>query len=100
NFIEFKADGVVVNPLRIRPEILNELSTHLVLCNTGRTRLSSRILRRQIKSYESGDKRILRNLEGLKRLASKLKDSLLKGQVEKVGQSTKWVESSLSISGL
>jgi len=85
NFIEFKADGVVVNPLRIRPEILNELSTHLVLCNTGRTRLSSRILSRQIRSYERGEERVLENLQGLKRLAFELKDSLLKGRVDKVG---------------
>jgi len=85
NLIEFKADGVVVNPLRIRPEILNELSTHLVLCNTGRTRLSSKILSRQIKSYESGDALVLKSLQALKRIAFELKDSLLKGHVDNMG---------------
>ncbi len=85
NFIEFKSNHVVVNPLRVRPEILNELSTHLVLCNTGKTRLSSRILSRQIRSYESGDERILKSLEGLKGLATEMKDSLLRGRLEGFG---------------
>ena len=84
NFIEFKSNGVVVNPLRVRQEILNELSTHLVLCNTGRTRLSSKILTRQIKSYEEGNEHVLKNLSGLKQLAFDLKDALLKGKVEKI----------------
>ncbi len=85
NFIEFKADHVVVNPLRLRPEILNELSTHLVLCDTGKTRLSSRILSRQIKSYESGDPQVMKSLEGLKQLATEMKDTLLRGQIDGLG---------------
>lgn len=85
NFIEFKADHVVVNPLRIRPQILNELSTHLVLGDSGKTRLSSKILSRQIKSYESGDRDVMISLAGLKRLATEIKDSLLRGQVDKLG---------------
>jgi D-glycero-alpha-D-manno-heptose-7-phosphate kinase len=85
NFIEFKADHVVVNPLRIRAEILNELSSHLVLCNTGKTRLSSRILSRQIRSYESRDPLVMDSLDGLKRLASEMKDALLRGRVDRLG---------------
>ncbi len=85
NFIEFKSDHVVVNPLRVRPEILNELSSHLLLSNTGRTRLSSRILSRQIQSYESGEPLVLKSLEGLKRLAIEMKDSLLRGRVDRFG---------------
>ncbi len=47
----------MVNPLRVRPEIL-KLSTHLVLSNTRKTRLLSRILTRQIRSYEAGRDRV------------------------------------------
>jgi D-glycero-alpha-D-manno-heptose-7-phosphate kinase len=85
NFIEFKADNVVVNPLRIRAEILNELSTHLVLCNTGKTRLSSKILSRQIRSYESRDPLVMDSLDRLKHLASEMKDALLRGRVDRLG---------------
>ncbi len=41
NFIEFLADRVVVNSLRVSPDILNELEYNLLLAHTGRMRLSS-----------------------------------------------------------
>jgi len=49
NFIEFYSDTVVVNPLRIPAEILNELEYRLLLCYTGMTRLSANILNTRIQ---------------------------------------------------
>lgn len=54
NFIEFSADTVVVNRLRVNPDILNELEYSLLLCYTGQTRVSGHIVDRQISSYVSG----------------------------------------------
>ena len=51
NFIEFYDKAVIVNPLRVRPERLDELEYNLVLCYTGQTRLSANILERQIASF-------------------------------------------------
>ena len=38
NFIEFEADRVIVNPLRISPDTIYELEHNLLLCYTGTTR--------------------------------------------------------------
>src|SRR5205823_2345320 len=41
NFIEFQADATVVNPLRIRADVLRELEYRLLLCYMGQTRQSA-----------------------------------------------------------
>jgi len=41
NFIEFNPDGTVVNPLRIRPEVILELEARMLLCYMGQTRQSA-----------------------------------------------------------
>src|SRR6185436_7300870 len=38
NYIEFGADSTVVNPLRIRADVLQELEYRLLLCYLGQTR--------------------------------------------------------------
>src|SRR2546428_785536 len=54
NFMEFGAGGVVVNPLRISAETINELHSCLVLCYTGGTRLSAQIIDKQVGNYQAG----------------------------------------------
>ena len=44
NYIEFLGDRVVVNPLRLRDDILNELEHNLLLCYTGSSRVSAGII--------------------------------------------------------
>lgn len=51
NYIEFHAESTIVNPLRIKRDILNELEYRLLLCYTGKTRLSANILEEQIGKY-------------------------------------------------
>ncbi|MGH7742068.1 MAG: GHMP kinase, partial [Candidatus Eiseniibacteriota bacterium] len=66
NFIEFHADSTVVNPLRIRPDILNELEYRMLLCYMGQTRQSARIIDRQTQSYREGRRPVVRALDRLK----------------------------------
>src|SRR5690348_9584953 len=48
NFMEFYADDkVIVNPLRIKQEYLNELENNLVLYYTSTSRISSEIIKEQ-----------------------------------------------------
>ncbi|HEX9891995.1 MAG TPA: GHMP kinase [Actinomycetota bacterium] len=85
NFIEFSGpDRVVVNPLRIRSGVLNELHGSLLLCHTGITRKSGGILRRQVEGYRTG--KTLRTLSRIKELAVGMKEALLTGDLDRFAQ--------------
>ena len=58
NFIEFLADRVVVNSLRLGRDILNELEYNLLLVDTGKVRLSSNIIDDQVRRYERARDRL------------------------------------------
>ena len=82
NFIEFHGgDRVVVNPLRIPADVVNELHGSLLLCHTGITRKSGGILRRQVEAYREGRAESLAALERIKELTLELKEALLTGDL-------------------
>lgn len=85
NFIEFHADHVVVNPLRLRPAVLNELTYGLLLFYTGQTRDSGRIIERQTALVVSQDDQTMSALRELKRLTIELKRALLIGNIPEFG---------------
>ena len=85
NFIEFSSKGVAVNPLRIKNEILQELLASLVLIDSGKSRLSSNILSRQIQSYERGDECVIESLGKIKQIAFEMKSALLQGDLTTFG---------------
>ena len=86
NFIEFGASAVIVNPLRMPPEILNELEYNLLLCYTGKTRLSANIISSQIDSYTNKDKNVLSAMDELKKITVELKNALLQGRLDDFGR--------------
>jgi D-glycero-alpha-D-manno-heptose-7-phosphate kinase len=86
NFIEFSSREVTVNPLRINSDILQELLASLVLIDTGKSRLSSNILSRQIESYERGDERVMESLHKMKQIAFDMKSALQKGDLARFGK--------------
>ncbi len=84
NFIEFGADDrVVVNPLRIKRELCNELESRLLLYFTGRSRESARIIESQIASTKDGGDAI-EAMHEMKRAAGDMKEALLKGRISSV----------------
>lgn len=85
NLIEFHRDGVVVNPLRIPRDIMNELQYRLILCFTGRTRLSANIIETQVKGYLDKQGDVMAALDELKSLTLDMKNVLLKGRLSDFG---------------
>lgn len=85
NFIEFFGAETIVNPLRIREDVLNELEYRLMLCYTGRRRLSAGIIDEQLSSYKEGKEEVVRALDETKALAIAMKNSLLLGQMDEFG---------------
>lgn len=85
NFIEFNRSAVIVNPLRVNPEILNELEYHLLLCYTGRTRLSAGIIETQVGGYVAGAEDVVSALDEMKEITVVMKNALLRGQLDEFG---------------
>lgn len=81
NLIEFSREGVVVTPLRIAPETLSDLEYHLMLCYTGKTRLSAGLIDKQERFYRQGRGETLEGLATLRQLAYDMKDALMKGRL-------------------
>jgi D-glycero-alpha-D-manno-heptose-7-phosphate kinase len=86
NFIEFHADRVIVNPLRIPRTTIDELEANLLLCFTGTTRAGDRIIDDQTKRYESSQGDTMSGLRMQKDLAVAMKDELLRGQLTAFGE--------------
>jgi D-glycero-alpha-D-manno-heptose-7-phosphate kinase len=85
NFIEFSRDATIVNPLRVSSDVLNELHYNLLLCYTGKTRLSARIIDTQVKGYVQRSEDVMRAMGELKRIAVALKNALLQGRLDDFG---------------
>ena len=82
NFMEFFADErVIVNPLRIRVEIINEIECGMLLYFTGRSRESANIIKDQMHSTESGDDKSLQAMHRVKQSAVEMKEALLKAEI-------------------
>lgn len=90
NFMEFyKDDKVIVNPLRIRRNIENELQACLLLYFTGVSRSSAEIIDDQVRAVQTGNsaKASIAAMHDVKRLAFEMKESLLKGDIDGVIES-------------
>ena len=87
NFIEFHGrNNVVVNPLRIRRDVINELQYNLLLCYTGNIHVSANIIRDQVKNYEDKKPDAVKAMCEVKALAYAMKDELLKGNLNSFGK--------------
>ena len=85
NFIELHGDRVVVNPLRIRPDIMLELEHNMLLAFTGKTRTADHIIDDQTQRFEQAEEDALAGLRQQKELAVEMKDALLKRRLTDFG---------------
>lgn len=87
NFMEFyRDDKVIVNPLRIRRHVENELQSNLLLYFTGVSRSSAEIIDDQIRTVQSASTHAssVAAMHEVKRLAMDMKEAILKGDVDGV----------------
>lgn len=88
NFIEFGpgADRVLVNPLRIKDWVCNELEASTVLFYTGQSRESAKIIEQQIDSSKDKYSPSLAAMFALKKDALLMKEAILRGDLYGYGQ--------------
>lgn len=81
NYMEFFDNGrVIVNPLRLKNWIKNELESSLVLYYTGTSRESARIINEQIRCQK--DAKSMEGMHELKYQAALMKEAILKGDFD------------------
>lgn len=87
NFMEFNGGNkVIVNPLRIREELLNELQFNLILYYTETSRESSKIIKTQAGNAQAQKKKPVQAMHVVKEQAFLMKEALLKGELHKIGE--------------
>jgi len=86
NYIEFLKDKIIVNPLRISQDVINELEHNLILCYTGKTRVSDNIIDDQVNRYKKGEAECLESMKKLKEITIKIKNALLHRELNKFGE--------------
>lgn len=86
NFMEFKNEKVLVNPLRIRKSYQNELEFNVLLYYTGTSRLSAKIIESQVENANKKDAIAMEAMHKLKQQAYDMKEALLMGKLNIIGE--------------
>lgn len=80
NFMEFSMGGkVLVNPLRVRQDVMSELESSMLLFYTGEARASASIITEQSKKVEKGDQAAIDATHQIRLEAFRMKEALLRG---------------------
>jgi D-glycero-alpha-D-manno-heptose-7-phosphate kinase len=85
NMLEFTAEGVNVEPLKLRPAVLNELAYRLILVYTGKTRMSGSIIAQQVEGYRQEDAEVMSALDEMKSITRQMKEMLVRGRLDDFG---------------
>jgi len=103
NFMEFyDNDRVIVNPLRIKTDIIQELNHHLLLFYTKTKRASSKIIEKQSANFQNQVPEVLEASHKLKEQTVKMKEALLIGKLSNIGSllHMSWENKKLLASGI
>jgi len=81
NFLEFKKDKVIVNPLKLTKKFIKEFENNLVLVYMGKPHFSGHANKLAIENLKKG--RNTKNLLKIKDIATEMKNALLKKDIVK-----------------
>lgn len=87
NYMEFlQNDIVIVNPLKVKRWIVDELEASMLLYFTGRSRSSAKIIDEQKKNTTEGKQDAIEAMHRIKQSAIDMKLAILKGDVKSFGK--------------
>jgi D-glycero-alpha-D-manno-heptose-7-phosphate kinase len=98
NFMEFHdTDQVLVNPLRVRTDLINELESSLILFYTGKSRSSAAIIEEESRNVREKNEIAMDAMHKTKEEAFRMKAALLRGEVSTMGEIMKqaWLQKKL-----
>lgn len=86
NFMEFKKnEQVIVNPLRIKRWIIDELESSMILYYTGASRSSAMIIDEQRENTSSGNPIAIEAMHRIKQSSVDMKEAILRGDIKRFG---------------
>jgi D-glycero-alpha-D-manno-heptose-7-phosphate kinase len=87
NMMEFFSDDrTIVQPLRLKPAVVNEFEASLVLYHTGVSRSSSEIISEQTRHIAANDQERIQSTLALKEEAASMREALLVGDLRRVAE--------------
>jgi D-glycero-alpha-D-manno-heptose-7-phosphate kinase len=86
NVFEFLADRVVVSPLRVERDVINDLEAHLVMCYTGEVRADLGLIDTQVDYYKQGRAETIEGMQRLYEMVFEMKEALLRGELKRIGE--------------
>ncbi len=86
NYMEFKKDNqVIVNPLRVKLEYIQELENNMVLFYTSTSRESADIIKKQQSNVINKQASSIDAMHLLKEQSIQMKEALLRGNLDEIG---------------
>jgi D-glycero-alpha-D-manno-heptose-7-phosphate kinase len=85
NRLTFRDPDVGIEPITLDPAFAQALERHIVLCYTGRSRVSGETIARVMDAYERGDRTITGALEQMKDIAQEMAEVLRAADLARVG---------------
>ena len=86
NHLRFTAHGVEARPIELDPAFKRLLADSIIICYTGASRVSSRMISRVMDGYATGEPGITSALRGLASLAQPMEAALRNADLEEVGR--------------
>lgn len=87
NYMEFLPnDIVIVNPLKIKRWIIDELEASMLLYFTGKSRSSAAIIEEQKRNTSNGESEAIEAMHKIKQSAKDMKLAILKGDINSFAQ--------------
>jgi len=84
NYMEFlQNDMVIVNPLKVKRWVIDELESSIVLFFTGKSRSSAAIIEEQRKNTQTGNYQLIEAMHRIKQYAVDMKLAVLNGDMQK-----------------
>ena len=103
NFLEFLAgERVIVNPLRLRRRVRNELESSLVISFSGASRESAHIITEQTSRLTAGSRQAVEAMHELKAGAGEMKRLLVAGDIPSMARvlNESWTAKRATASGI
>tara|TARA_B110000971_G_scaffold220485_2_gene264203 strand:- start:131 stop:1519 length:1389 start_codon:yes stop_codon:yes gene_type:complete len=85
NWIEFRNDDVLVNPLRIKKEIILELQFNMMLVRFGSSHESGKLEENKKAEFKLEDSNKMKKYDLMLNIAIQMKEELLKGNLKSFG---------------